>query len=145
MQKGIDKLLEAISLPSGIIYDKYDLPAMYSDLSEEQKMYLNEERLSRMLAIELFESEETWINYNDEMAELLVELGRIIEDRIFFEMSTELKKVFRKRNLLSTGVDSVKNVSSSNEGVIEESQESSDRNEEDDEETNMKWLVNEEP
>lgn len=41
-------------------------------------MYLNEERLSRMLAIELFESEETWINYNDEMAELLVELGRII-------------------------------------------------------------------
>jgi hypothetical protein len=42
LQKGVDKLLEAISLPSGIIYDKYDLPAMYSDLSEDQKMYLNE-------------------------------------------------------------------------------------------------------
>jgi hypothetical protein len=56
-------------------------------------------------------------------------------------MSTELKKVFRKRNLLSAGVGSVKNVSSSNEGIIDESQESSDRNE-DEEEANMKWLVN---
>lgn len=37
-----------------------------------------------MLAIELFESEETWINYNDEMAELLVELSRMVEERIFF-------------------------------------------------------------
>jgi hypothetical protein len=42
LQKGVDKLLEAISLPSGIIYDKYDSPAMYSDLNEDQKMYLNE-------------------------------------------------------------------------------------------------------
>lgn len=63
-------------------------------------MFLNEERLSRMLAIELFESEETWINYNDEMAELLVELGRIIEDRIFFEVTTEVKRVVRRRGLL---------------------------------------------
>lgn len=39
------------------------------------------------------------------MAELLVELGRIIEDRIFFEMTTEMKKVFRKRNLLSNGIE----------------------------------------
>lgn len=34
LQKGIDKLLEGISLPSGIIYDKYDLPPMYMDLNE---------------------------------------------------------------------------------------------------------------
>jgi hypothetical protein len=40
-----------MSLPSGIIYDKYDCPIMYSELSEDQKMILNEERLSRMLAI----------------------------------------------------------------------------------------------
>ena len=31
-------------------------------------------------------------------------MGRIIEDRIFFEMTTEMKKVFRKRNLLEAGV-----------------------------------------
>lgn len=29
---------------------------------------MNEERLSRILATELLESEQSWINYNDEMA-----------------------------------------------------------------------------
>ncbi len=71
-----------------------------------------------MLAIELFESEETWINYNDEMAELLVELGRIIEDRIFFEMTTEMKKVFRKRNLLCGG--NVRGVRHEGEGELDD-------------------------
>jgi hypothetical protein len=45
---------------------------------------MNEERLSRILATELLESEQSWINYNDEMAELLVELSRMIEEKIFF-------------------------------------------------------------
>lgn len=60
-------------------------------------MYLNDERLCRMLAVELFESEETWINYNDEMAELLVELSRMIEERLYFEMATQLKNAMRRR------------------------------------------------
>lgn len=33
-----------------------------------------------------------------------MELGRIIEDRIFFEMTTEVKKVFRRRNLLASPI-----------------------------------------
>lgn len=73
------------------------------DLNEEQKMYLNEERLSRMLAIELFESEQTWINYNDEMAELLVELSRVIEERVFFEVATQMKRLQRRRKFEGVG------------------------------------------
>lgn len=62
---------------------------------------MNEERLSRILATELLESEESWINYNDEMAELLVELSRMIEDKLFFEYGTELKKLQRRRKMIA--------------------------------------------
>ena len=54
-------------------------------IEEEHKQQINEERLSRMLANELFETEETWINYNDEIAELLVEISRLIEEKMYFE------------------------------------------------------------
>ena len=61
---------------------------------------MNEERLSRILATELLESEQSWINYNDEMAELLVELSRMLEEKLFFEYGTELKKLQRRRKML---------------------------------------------
>lgn len=62
----------------------------------------NEERLSRILAVELLESESAWINYNDEMAELLVELSRVIEERLFFEFSGgEVKRLLRTRRQLA--------------------------------------------
>jgi hypothetical protein len=47
------------------------------------------------------ENEQSWINYNDEMAELLVELSRMIEDTIFFEQMTELKKLQRRRRMIA--------------------------------------------
>ena len=46
------------------------------------------------------ESEQSWINYNDEMAELLVELSRMLEEKLFFEYGTELKKLQRRRKML---------------------------------------------
>lgn len=61
---------------------------------------MNEERLSRILATELLESQQSWINYNDEMAELLVELSRMIEEKLFFQHGTELKKLQRRRRML---------------------------------------------
>ncbi len=75
-----------------------------------------------------------------------MELARIIEDKIFFEMITEMKKVFRKRNLISTGVDRVDNLREFL-GIEEDEQESSSRNEEDEENMDRKWLMddNEQP
>lgn len=52
------------------------------------------------MATELLESEQSWINYNDEMAELLVELARMIEDKIFFEFVAEMKRLQRRRKII---------------------------------------------
>jgi hypothetical protein len=62
---------------------------------------MNEERLSRILATELLESEQSWVNYNDEMAELQVELSRLIEERLFGEVTSELKKLQRRRKVIA--------------------------------------------
>lgn len=60
---------------------------------------MNEERLSRILATELLESEQSWTNYNDEMAELLVQLTRLVEDRIWMEACGDLRKLQRRRRM----------------------------------------------
>lgn len=55
------------SMVGGIIFERAESP-FSGELSEEQRHMMNEERLSRILATELLESEQSWINYNDEMA-----------------------------------------------------------------------------
>ena len=48
----------------------------------------------------MLESEQSWTNYNDELAELLVELTRLLEDRIWMEVCADVRKLQRRRKLL---------------------------------------------
>ena len=48
----------------------------------------------------MLESEQSWTNYNDELAELLVELTRLLEDRRWMEVCADVRKLQRRRKLL---------------------------------------------
>lgn len=60
-----ERLLDLTLMVGGIIFDKVDGPFAQADFSEEERLRINEERLSRILATELLESEHSWINYAD--------------------------------------------------------------------------------
>lgn len=97
MQRARQRLLEGAGVVAGVLPENAGEP-----FDEEQLHMANEERLSRILAVELLESESAWINYNDELAELLVELSRVIEERLFFEFSGgEVKRLLRTRRALA--------------------------------------------
>ena len=56
LELAASKVLETVSFMGGILFDKEDSP--YSPmLAEEHKLQINEDRLSRILATELYESE----------------------------------------------------------------------------------------
>ena len=95
-----ERLFELTMMVGGIIFEKPDSPFANAEFSLEDRHRINEERLSRILATELLESEQSWINYNDEMAELLVELARMIEDKVFFEFVAEMKRLQRRRKII---------------------------------------------
>jgi hypothetical protein len=101
MRRAENRLLELTQMVGGLIFEKADSPFANTDLSDEQMHMMNEERLSRILATELLESEQSWVNYNDEMAELQVELSRLIEERLFGEVTSELKKLQRRRKVIA--------------------------------------------
>ena len=95
-----ETLLDLTLMVGGVIFEKPDGPFAQADFNDEEKHRINEERLSRILATELLESEHSWTNYADENAELLVELARTIEAAICDEAAIELQRVRRRRKLL---------------------------------------------
>jgi hypothetical protein len=48
------------------------------------------------------------------MAELLVELSRIIEERIYLEVCTEVKKVMRRRGVVVSDIQGINNLNDIN-------------------------------
>lgn len=67
LKTATDKTLEWGSYLCGIIFDKEDSPFLNAYmLDEEYVTHIKEDRLSRMLAGEVVESEHRWIVYDDE-------------------------------------------------------------------------------
>lgn len=54
--------------------------------NQEYLQQVQEDRLSRMLANDLLDSEPRWQFYDDEEAEILIEISNIIYREILFEM-----------------------------------------------------------
>lgn len=62
-----DKTLEWASYLCGIIFDKEDSPFLNAYMLDEDYItHIKEDRLARMLAGEVVESEHRWIIYDDE-------------------------------------------------------------------------------
>ena len=66
-----DKTIEWASYLCGIIFDKEDSPFMHQyALDEDYVTHIKEDRMARMLAGEVVESEYRWIVYDDEQTEV---------------------------------------------------------------------------
>ena len=64
------QMMEVVTSYCGLIIDKEEMEELCG--SEEYVAQLQEDRLSRMLASDLVESEHRWTFYDDEETELLV-------------------------------------------------------------------------
>jgi len=103
LEKAKEKVIEWSSSMCGFFGDKEDqLLDKTSTINEEFLAQLREERLARMLASDVFEMEERWITYDDEEAEVQVELADLIFDKLVTETVEVITQINeeRRKNLL---------------------------------------------
>lgn len=96
-RSAVNKLLDLASLPCGIIFDQYECPYYDSQLLPEEKAKINEDRISLMLADELFENEATLTNYDDEITEVLLEASHYLFEKVLYDVAVEFRRVRRVR------------------------------------------------
>jgi hypothetical protein len=80
----------------GFIPEKIETPTGEVILIEDE--YLNqikEDRLNQMLENEIIENEVRWVNYEEELTEVNVELADIIFEMLLDEVSEEIHGIVR--------------------------------------------------
>ena len=84
LKAGCEKSLEWASYICGLIFDKEDSPFQNAHLLDEEYVaHLKEDRLTRMLAGEVNETEHRWIVYDDEQTEVTHLIRPIRNDNIY--------------------------------------------------------------
>lgn len=81
-------MVEVATTYCGLIIDKEEMEELGG--SEEYVAQLQEDRLSRMLASDLVEWEHKWTFYDDEEAELLIELSSFVFGCLVLESISEI-------------------------------------------------------
>lgn len=84
VQNAKEKMINLSTTYCGLMVDTTEL--ISSVENEEYLQQVQEDRLSRMLASDLIESEERWHFYDDEEAEILIEISNVIYRELVFEM-----------------------------------------------------------
>ncbi len=67
-----------------------------------------------MLANEILDDEYNWITYNDEITELMVDISRKIEELLIFQVSTDVKKIIRRRKMMVHASQAIRKSEGSN-------------------------------
>lgn len=93
-------MLEMLNLPCGIMFDQPDCPYYGAMLLPEESQRINEDRISLMLADELFENEPNLTCYDDETTEVLLEMAHYLTDKLLFDAAIELRKLRRVRSFM---------------------------------------------
>ena len=81
----------------GVIQEKETNQFVGMGLTDEDYEQINQERVSRILADELIEEEETWINYLDEKVEIQLQVIELVEESFLLEVGRDLKKIQLRR------------------------------------------------
>jgi hypothetical protein len=63
------------------------------EYSEEYIAQIQEDRVTRMLALEVMEGEHKWLFYDDEETEILVEVAYLIGEALVNELVLELHQM----------------------------------------------------
>lgn len=86
LNKAKDKLLEWSSNLCGFIHDKEESQFLEGILLDDDCLgQIREDRMARMLAQEVIECEEEWVEYGDEETEVAVELGDMVFEKLILE------------------------------------------------------------
>ncbi|CAD8058482.1 unnamed protein product [Paramecium sonneborni] len=96
----ISKMLKWGSFLCGFIPEKIETPQ--GELIVIEDDYLNqikEDRLQQMLEYEIQESDEKWLNYDEEQAEVAVELADIVFEAMLDEVAEEIFRANSKQTL----------------------------------------------
>lgn len=86
LNKAKEKILEWTSNLCGFIHDKEESQFLEGILLDDECLgQIREDRMARMLAQEIIECEEEWVEYGDEETEVGVELGDMIFEKMVLE------------------------------------------------------------
>ena len=86
LNKAKEKLLEWSSNLCGFIHDKEESQFLEGILLDDECLgQIREDRMARMLAQEVIECEEDWVEYGDEETEVGVELGDLIFEKMVLD------------------------------------------------------------
>ena len=93
--------IQILSFPTGLMFDSAICQYHHCELSPEDKVKINQDRLWVIMCEEVIDEETIYQNFEDEVAEVLMVLGSFVENLLFFEAITDLRKLSRQRFLLS--------------------------------------------
>lgn len=95
--KAIAKTMEWADTLCGLLPDKEEKSNESIEADIEYINHLREEKMGRMLAHEVLESEADWINYEEEEIEIKLEVSQLVWEEFLLQNINEISKLIVKR------------------------------------------------
>ncbi|CAK73691.1 unnamed protein product (macronuclear) [Paramecium tetraurelia] len=93
IRKASDKVIDWSHYMAGILVDKEDSPFPKSmQLDQETIAQIREDRLYRMLTLDIIDNEDRWTNYDEETTEISIDLSDLLFDFLIEEVAYEMYK-----------------------------------------------------
>ncbi|CAD8148490.1 unnamed protein product [Paramecium octaurelia] len=93
IRKASEKVIDWVHYMTGILFDKEDSPFPKSmQLDQETIAQIREDRLYRMLTLDIIDNEDRWTNYDEETTEISIDLSDLLFDYLIEEVAFEMYK-----------------------------------------------------
>ncbi|CAD8059117.1 unnamed protein product [Paramecium primaurelia] len=93
IRKASEKVIDWSHYMTGILIDKEDSPFPKSfQLDQETIAQIREDRLYRMLTLDIIDNEDRWTNYDEETTEISIDLSDLLFDHLIEEIAFEMYK-----------------------------------------------------
>ncbi|CAD8064646.1 unnamed protein product [Paramecium primaurelia] len=93
IRKASEKVIDWSHYMTGILVDKEDSPFPKSmQLDQETIAQIREDRLYRMLTLDIIDNEDKWTNYDEETTEISIDLSDLLFDYLIEEVAYEMFK-----------------------------------------------------
>ena len=95
-----EKVLEWASYQCGLLIEKEETLYQHHKpgFDEAYLAQIREEKLHNMLAIEVYENEDKWVNYDEEETEVGVELADMVFEKLVIEAVKDLQVIKLNRS-----------------------------------------------
>ncbi|CAD8068678.1 unnamed protein product [Paramecium sonneborni] len=91
IRKAAEKVIDWSHYMAGILVDKEDSPFPKTmQLDQETIAQIREDRLYRMLTLDIIDNEDRWTNYDEETTEISIDLSDLLFDYLIEEVAFEM-------------------------------------------------------